>query len=122
MLSRVLYEKRFFPFYTFNIIVGNDNGVPKIWGYDAVGSYGTSIANCVGNGVHFLQTFLDNQFMGYHDIEKKAPLSQEEAIEVVVDAFQNTAERDTTCGDGIELFVLKGDKLLLTKNYPLRRD
>ena len=40
MLGRVLYEKRFFPFYTFNIIVGNENGKAKVWGYDAVGSYG----------------------------------------------------------------------------------
>lgn len=26
LLSRTLYEKRFFPFYTFNIIVGMENG------------------------------------------------------------------------------------------------
>lgn len=39
LLSRILYEKRFFPFYTFNIIVGNIDGRATSWGYDAIGSY-----------------------------------------------------------------------------------
>ena len=39
LLGRVLYEKRFFPFYTFNIVVGFEGDEPRIWGYDAIGSY-----------------------------------------------------------------------------------
>ncbi len=49
-------------------------------------------------------------------------MSTEEAVEIVIDAFQNTAERDTTCGDNIDLYVLKGDKLMSYKQYKLRSD
>ncbi len=54
LLSRILYEKRFFPFYTFNVVVGNVDGKATIWDFDAIGSYGTVIASCVGNGRQFL--------------------------------------------------------------------
>jgi len=50
MLGRILYEKRFFPFYTFNIVVGHENGKGMVWGYDAVGSYGNRNVQSVGNG------------------------------------------------------------------------
>lgn len=40
LLSKVLYEKRFFPFYTFNIVVGNIDGEAAAWNYDAIGTIG----------------------------------------------------------------------------------
>lgn len=42
LLSRTLYGKRFFPYYTFNLLAGLDeNGNGKVYGYDAVGSFDT---------------------------------------------------------------------------------
>ena len=60
MVSRILYEKRFFPFYTFNVVVGFErNGEPKVWGYDAVGSYGEQTFGCAGSAQLFMIPYLD---------------------------------------------------------------
>lgn len=49
-LSRLLYNKRFFPFYTFNIIVGKEDNKMYVWHYDAVGSYERTNFEAAGNG------------------------------------------------------------------------
>ena len=54
MLSRILYEKRFFPFYTFNILIGNVDNESVIWSYDAIGSYGISKFECSGNAKNLI--------------------------------------------------------------------
>lgn len=54
LLSRTLYEKRFFPFYTFNILIGNVNGEGVVWSYDAIGSYGISKFECSGDGKNMM--------------------------------------------------------------------
>lgn len=63
-----MYGKRFFPFYTFNLLAGLDeNGVGRVYGYDAIGSYDTVSYGVQGSGQELIVATLDNQFMGiYH--------------------------------------------------------
>ena len=93
-----------------------------LWAYDAVGSYGDSKFECAGNGSSMMQSLIDNQFQQYNQIKKSQKKSPEEALEILVDAFQSVAERDTTSGDSVEFLILKKNKILMKKVYPLRRD
>jgi len=62
LVSRMLYEKRFFPCYAFNLVVGfDDNDQPAIWKYDALGSYGKVTYGVDGGAKVYLLPFLDNQ-------------------------------------------------------------
>ena len=61
MLSVTLYSRRFFPYYAFNILAGEDeNGVFRCYGYDAVGSYDEAPYGAQGSGNELVTPVLDN--------------------------------------------------------------
>ena len=123
MLAKILYEKRFFPFYAFNIIAGlDDNGEYVIYSYDAVGSYDKHEIRTLGDSSDMIQPLLDNQFTAYNSIQKPPRKSPDEIVEIIVDAFQCAAERDITCKDGVEVMAFKGGAMYMDKIFPLRKD
>ena len=123
MLSRVLYGRRFFPFYTFNIVVGfNEKGEALLWNYDAVGNYERRNQSASGNANDLIEPLLDNQLDGYNSIKKPSKKHPEALVELVVDVFQSAAERDITCGDSVEVIVLQNKNVLMSKHCPLRFD
>lgn len=67
MLSRTLYAKRFFPFYTFNIIVGMEDGKAQTWGYDAVGSFGKGTFHAAGEALEMLSAHTGVIFGQYNN-------------------------------------------------------
>lgn len=68
LVSKTLYARRFFPYYTFNLIAGlDDNGKGVVYGYDAIGSYGPDRALAQGSGGHMLLPYLDSVFVGYNN-------------------------------------------------------
>ena len=76
LISKTLYSRRFFPYYTFNLVAGLDkDGKGIIYGYDAIGSYGQDRALAQGSGGHMIIPFLDAEFVGYNNPKenKRAP-------------------------------------------------
>jgi 20S proteasome subunit beta 6 len=81
-----LYGRRFFPFYTFNLVAGLDkNGKGIVYGYDAIGSYGSDRAMAQGSGAHMILPFLDAEVGGYNNPnhKNKPALTQESAVDLV---------------------------------------
>ncbi len=112
LLSKTLYGRRFFPYYTFNLVAGLDkNGKGVVYGYDAIGSYGNDRAMAQGTGAHMILPFLDAEVTGYNNPNhsKKAPLTPEGAVDLVEKAFRSAAERDIYTGDKLEIIILTKD-------------
>lgn len=78
-----MYGRRFFPYYTFNLVAGLDkDGKGVVYGYDAIGSYGSDKALAQGTGAHMILPFLDAEVTGYNNPKhnEKPPLTIEKAV------------------------------------------
>ncbi|CAK8694989.1 proteasome subunit beta type-1-like [Clavelina lepadiformis] len=122
MISKMLYYKRFFPYYVYNIVAGLDDvGKGCVFSYDPVGSYEREQYRAAGAANELLQPLLDNQ-IGHKNMEGDfLPLSKEKALQLCIDCFISAAERDITTGDCVFLHVIDKDGIA-TKEFPLRRD
>ncbi len=126
LLSTVLYRRRFFPYYTFNVIAGlNENGDGVCYSYDAVGcteplTYGTT-----GTGSAFVEPLLDCILRREHQFDiplgeggrrppaekvwqMRAPaeMTVDSALDMLKAAFHCAAERDVYTGDAVRFWVL----------------
>lgn len=123
MLSTVLYYRRFFPYYTYNILAGLDSeGKGCVYSFDPVGSYDRETYRAGGSAASMLQPLLDNQIglKNQSGVEKQ-PLSLEKAIALVQDVFSAAAERDIYTGDGLQINIITAAGVEV-KSVPLRRD
>jgi 20S proteasome subunit beta 6 len=94
------------------LVAGLDkNGKGVVYGYDAIGSYGSDKALAQGSGAHMILPFLDAEVSGYNNPNhsKKAPLTPERGVELVYEAFRAAAERDIYTGDKLEIIILTKD-------------
>lgn len=117
MLSNTLYYRRFFPYYTFNIVAGLDaEGKGAVFTYDAVGSYERTNYSCQGSGQSLIMPVLDNQLKTVSPLVLPAqssatPLSEAEAVDLVKDCFATAGERDIYTGDGVDIWIINKDGL-----------
>ncbi|KAJ3083247.1 Proteasome subunit beta type-1 [Quaeritorhiza haematococci] len=123
MLSTILYHKRFFPYYVFNILGGLDeNGKGAVYSYDPVGNFEREGWRAGGSAGSLVQPFLDNQVGKKHQQDAaRTSLPLEEAIKLVKDAFTSATERDIYTGDFLEIFVIKADGVTMER-FDLKKD
>merc|ERR1719281_214724 len=74
MLSGMLYNKRFFPYYTFNVLAGVDEeGAGAVYHYDAIGSFERVPYTTSGSGSSLVMSVLDAQIAADNQLKKPEP-------------------------------------------------
>lgn len=107
LLSTILYYKRFFPYYAFNVLTGIDeSGVGRCYGYDAIGSFESVKYVAQGSGVELVMSVLDNRVNSNNMAVKRPHPTKEEAIELLKDVMSSASERDIYTGDKAEIFII----------------
>merc|ERR1712190_711295 len=122
MLSTVLYYKRFFPYYTFNILAGvDDQGKGAVYHYDAIGSFERVPYTTSGSGSSLVMSVLDAQIQkGNQTIETPA-LTKDKIVDLSMDVLSSVGERDIHTGDAGEIFVIDAAGVHKTK-FELKLD
>ena len=123
MLSSTLYYRRFFPYYTYNSVVGLDNqGKGCVYCYDPVGSYERLGYTAKGSASAIIQPLLDNQ-IGYKNQSNvdPAPKTRDEVKNLVRDVFAAASERDIYTGDEVEISLIDASGVQ-TQRFKLRSD
>merc|ERR1711920_699154 len=107
MLSTVLYQKRFFPYYTFNVLAGvDDAGEGAVYHYDAIGSFERVPYTTSGSGSSLVMSVLDCQIQkGNQTIETPA-LGKDKIVDLAKDVMSSVGERDIHTGDAGEIFLV----------------
>ena len=122
MLANTLYGRRFFPYYTFNLLCGVDSeGVGAIYGYDAVGSYDRVNCGAMGSGSELVVPILDNQIKDHNVLYPEPPTDVRVVENVLRDAMHAATERDIYTGDNLEMVTVDKDGIRIERE-PMRRD
>ena len=122
ILSSILYSRRFFPYYSFNILSGKEsNGKIKGFSFDAVGSFESCVATSSGTGQHFIQPILDNQIRCLSSNNSPKKYNILKIILMVKHLFLKASKKNIEIGDGIQIFVFT-KKGVLVENSILKCD
>ncbi|CAD6887979.1 unnamed protein product [Tilletia controversa] len=126
LLSTILYSKRMFPYYTYNILGGVDeDGKGAVYSFDPVGSYEREVCRAAGSAQSLLQPFLDSQIMLKNQLSTPgsplpAPgtLPLPRILNFVMDSFTSATERHIEVGDGVEIFVVRNSPAAVAAGAP----
>jgi len=122
MLSNTLYYKRFFPYYTFNVLAGIENdGSGAVYGYDAIGSFERLPYGVSGSGSALITSILDNQVAFKTQQKNKRDLSVDECVDLVKDVMTSAGERDIYTGDTADIVVITKDGMK-EERFQLKKD
>lgn len=99
LLSLVLQENKFTPFYVGLIVAGLNKNVPEVYSIDAIGgSIKESRFTSVGSGMM--------SAMGYLDSVYSPNFTTQDGLKHTAKALQMAMKRDSATGDGMKIAVI----------------
>jgi len=121
-LSSILYSRRFFPYYTFNIISGKElDGKIKSFSFDAVGSFESCSGASSGSGQLFIQPILDSTIK-CHSLKTESKKNKIlKKLIMIKHLFLKISKRNIEIGDGVQIFIFTR-KGILVENSILKCD
>ena len=109
MQGNIVYYRRFFPYYSFNVLAG----------VDAEGK--RCPVTATGSGQSFLIPLMDNVVAHKNRNDEKRDLPAKEGVEIVKDAFITAGEREIYTGDSVEIMIIRKDGITST-TFSLKAD
>uniref|UniRef100_A0A8C6EJT3 Proteasome subunit beta n=1 Tax=Microcebus murinus TaxID=30608 RepID=A0A8C6EJT3_MICMU len=123
VLSMILYSRRFFPYFVYNIRGGRDEeGKGAVYSFDPLGSYQRGSFKAGGSASAMLQPLLDNQ-VGFKNMQnvEHVPPSLDRAMRLVTGVFISEAKRDVYTGDALRTCTVTRNTTR-EETVPLRKD
>lgn len=124
MLSNLMYNRRFFPYYVSNVLAGLDlDGKGVVYSYDPIGHCEKATYRAGGSSGALLQPVLDNQ-IGQKNMQgvEKVPVTLAKASSIIKDTFISAAERDMYTGDNVLLNIITKENGIQVEQLALRKD
>eukprot|EP00796_Vickermania_ingenoplastis_P001132 gene1132-663_t len=123
LVFTILYQRRFFPYYAFSMIVGFDEQNHGVcYHYDVIGSTEPRLYGTSGSASSFVEPLLDCLMEKKHmNGQVPSDLSVDQTLDMLKNAFVGASERDIFTGDAVEFHIItpEGSR---TEHFPLRRD
>lgn len=123
MLSNLMYNRRFFPYYVSNVLAGLDtDGQGVVYSYDPIGHCERTTYRAGGSSGALLQPVLDNQ-IGLKNMVgvEKVPIPLEKSTSIIKDTFISATERDIYTGDSVLINIITKDGIQV-EQMSLRKD
>jgi proteasome beta subunit len=112
LMGSMLFERRYFPYLTQTIVGGIDEGGPRLFVLDPLGSVIEDKYTAVGSGSEIA--------MGLLEIEFKEGLSIEEAKGLARKAVKAASARDIGSGEGLDMLIITNNGVLEEQELPAK--
>jgi len=100
LMGNVLFERRYFPYFTQVIVGGIDQNGPTLFVLDPLGSVIEDNFTAVGSGSEIAMGLLETEF--------KMGMSVDDAKGLARKAIKAASARDIGSGEGIDMLVITG--------------
>ena len=100
-MSNLLFQRRFFPYFTQTIVAGVDDEGPSLYTLDPMGSLIPDKYATIGSGAQIAVGVLEGSY--------RDGLTLKEGRDLVLRAMRSAIKRDIASGNGIDLLLISKD-------------